>query len=69
MKIPGLILSRSPASRGMASPTSVFAQAGAMAALCLIAQPPSVTAQEQVPEISVETLGENLWVIRDGLGS
>ncbi|MEJ2547598.1 MAG: hypothetical protein P8125_07240 [Gemmatimonadota bacterium] len=40
-----------------------------MAALCLIAAPPSVSAQEQVPEISVETLGENLWVIRDGLGS
>jgi glyoxylase-like metal-dependent hydrolase (beta-lactamase superfamily II) len=40
-----------------------------MAAICLIAQPPSVTAQERVPEISVETLAENLWVIRDGLGS
>ncbi len=42
---------------------------GVLMALWTAAQPPVVAAQERVPNISVEALAEDLWVIRDGLGS
>jgi glyoxylase-like metal-dependent hydrolase (beta-lactamase superfamily II) len=40
-----------------------------MTALCLTVQPVAAECQERVPTISVEVLAEDLWVIRDGLGS
>ncbi|MCL7957718.1 MAG: MBL fold metallo-hydrolase [marine benthic group bacterium] len=43
--------------------------AGMMMAIWAAVQPPSVAGQSRVPTISVETLADDLWVIRDGLGS
>lgn len=55
---------RSEALRGAA-----LYWAGLSMAAWVAVQPPTAAGQDRVPSISVETLAEDLWVIRDGLGS
>jgi len=52
------------------SPRLAPAPLAAFLALCLgMSIPAAARAQDRVPVITVEELADDLWVIRDGLGS